>query len=257
MLGISSSFTDGREVQTELITNSTFISGRCGNTLISRAKPRIYLLSNDSVLKHQGIPSIAVVLKQCLDERDEKDVVILCNSILDVNRTKAALDLWKKPFAEYVPYLRRTVPASSQKNYILNELSSNTDTIVVSEYRGFRGCEASHSIIFLDFENPIPGGIMAEMLSRTLVDVDFIALPRKEPTPGAPIKNIIEDTFNTWISQDLIETRNIEFHDEDKFSITFSITDSSQKSTLVEIEEPEAGFILPESSEHQRQIAYL
>ena len=255
MLGISSSFADGRKVQTELITESTFITGRCGNNFIHCKKPRVYFVSNDYFLKHHGIPSIAVVLKQCLDDRAEKDVVILCNSILDVNRSKAALDILEKPFTEYVPYLRRTFPTSTQKDNVLSELSSSTGTIVVSEYRGFRGCEASHCIIYVDTENPIPGGIMAEMLSRTMVDLDFIALPRKEHTH--PDGNLIMDIISNWKSRGLVETTNVLFHDEDETTITFNTQGSSQISTPIEIEKTETNLNLPESSESQEQITYL
>ena len=254
MLDITSSFTDGREVKTELITESTFIKGRCGNKLINLKKPQVYYVSNDSFLKHHGIPSIAAILKQCLDERDGKDVVILCNSILDVDRTKAALDILKKPFTEYVPYLRRTVPTSSEKMHILNELSSINDSVMLSEYRGFRGCEASHCILYTDLENPLPGSIMAEMLSRTMVDLDIIALPRKDHTPGVlPIKNFTEKTFDSWKSHNWVDTTNVEFHDEDESSITFNLQDSSHNMKYIEIENPDTGFIVPESSEHERQ----
>ena len=260
MLADISLFVDKREVKTELITKSTFVSGQCKNNFVKATKPQIYFLSRESVWKHHGIPSIAVVLEQCLGERAEKDVVIMCNSLLDVNRAVAALNVLETPSVEYTPHLRKTIPSSAQKQVVLNEISCGSDTILVSEYRAFRGCEASHCIIFTDLQNPIPGNIMAEMLSRTMVYLDFIVLPRKENTPGVhPFKNIIESTFEDWKTHDWVEMTTVVLHDEDESSISFDLQDLSQsiKSELIEIKIPETGFILPESAESQGKMTYL
>ena len=246
---------DGREVETELITEAAFITGRCCHQHTNNPKPQIYFISNESISKHQGIPSIAAVFEQCIGMQS-KDVVILCNSLEEVHLAKEGLAVCKRNSQEYVPNLRRFIPSSAQKQDLLNKMSSDSDIILISEYRAFRGCEASHCIIFIDLENPIPGNIMAEMLSRTMVYLDFIVLPRKENT--LPTDHSIEKTFDTWRSRVWVETTNVKLQYEYETTITFKLQDAqSTKSKLIEIEKRDSGFIAPESAENQEQNAYL
>ena len=252
MLDISSSLADGREVKTQLITEATFVTGQCGNEHQNYTKPQIYMVSNKSISKYQGIPSIAAIFEQFVSELSN-DVVILCNSLLEVDLAREALGVCKQQSLEYVPHLRRTIPSSVQKQDILNKMSSDSDIILISEYRAFRGCEASHCIIFIDLENPIPGNIMAEMLSRTMVDLDFIVLPRKE-NGLHPIDHLIEKTFDTWESRGWVETTHVKLQSDYETAITFKLQDTQNaKSKPIEIEKPESGFILPEYSDNQKQ----
>ena len=252
MLDISSSLADGREVKTQLVTEATFIIGRCCHQHRNNTKPQIYLVSNESISKYQGIPSIAAVFEQCVSKPSD-DVVILCNSLLEVDMAKEALGVCKRRFLEYVPHLRRTIPLSVQKQDLLNKMSSDSDIILISEYRAFRGCEASHCIIFIDFENPVPGNIMAEMLSRTMVDLDFIVLPRKE-NGLYPTDHLIKKTFDTWESRGWVETTHVKLQSDYETAITFKLQDTQNtKSKSIKIKKPESGFILPEYSDNQKQ----
>ena len=255
MLGNSSLSNDGREVETELITEAKFITGQCCHQHTYNTKPQIYLVSNESISKHHGIPSIAAVFEQCIGKQS-KDIVILCNSLLEVHLTKEGLGVCKRNSQEYIPNLRRFIPSSAQKRDLLNKLSSDSDIILISEYRAFRGCEASHCIIFIDLENPIPGNIMAEMLSRTMVYLDFIVLPRNENT--LPTNHSIEKTFDTWRSRGWVETTKVNLQYDYETTIAFELQNSqSTNSKIIEIVKPDSGFIPSESAENQEQNAYL
>ena len=253
MLDISKLVNDGREVTTELITEVTFIKGPCSNKFSKDSKPRIYNFTLDSFEKHDSIPSIAAVLEQCLAERKEEDVVILVNNMLEVDLVQSALDILRKTSKLYVPYLRTTSPKSEEKQKLLDELNSNNELILLTDYRSFRGCEASHSIILTDFDKPIGANIMAEMLSRTMADLDFIVLPKKNPTSYV---NPIKQAFDNWQTRGWVQTTIVEFYDEDEFNITFQLNDSC-KSKLIEIEKSLSGFKLSESNENQDSNNYL
>ena len=260
MLDISSS--DGKEVAAELTTNLTFIKGTCGNKFSKDSKPRIYNFTQDSFEKHHGIPSMVAVLNQCLG-RAEDDVVILVNNMVEVNLVQSALHILGKTSKEYVPYLRHKFPTTEQKQDLLEELNSDNELILLSDYRSFRGCEASHSIILTDFDKPIGANIMAEMLSRTMADLDFIVLPKKNPTcyfnPITKFFNIIAETFSkimanlgfialpkkivnpikksfdTWEEDGLVQTTTVKFHYEKRFSIYFKLHNSCKENPCKEI----------------------
>ena len=246
MLEIST-HNDGKEVATKLITNVKFVKGSCGNKFSKDSLPRIYKFTEDSFAKHHGIPSMMAVLQQCLEERKEDDVVILVNNVVEVNLVQSALDILKKTSVQYVPYLRNKFPTTEQKQDLLEELNSDNELILLSDYRSFRGCEASHSIILTDFDKPIGANIMAEMLSRTMADLDFIALPKKNPTSYV---NPITKAFDTWETRGWVQTATVKFHDEYESSITFKL-ENSGKSKRIQIDKPSSGFILSESSEDQ------
>ena len=251
MLDISTN--DGKEVAAELTTNFTFIKGTCGNKFSKDSKPRIYNFTQDSFEKHHGIPSMVAVLDQCLEERKEDDVVILVNNMAEVNLVQSALEYLKKTSVQYVPYLRNKFPTTEEKQDLLEELNSDNELILLSDYRSFRGCEASHSIILTDFDKPIGSNIMAEMLSRTMADLDFIVLPKKDPTcyfnPITNFFNIIAETFyalpkkivnpikksfDTWKEDGLVQTTTVKFSSENRFSIFFKLHDSCEENPCEE-----------------------
>ena len=227
----SSLLDDKREVETEFVTKATFVKGLCANKLHKDLKPRIFYLTNQSITNHNGIPSVAAALKQCLENHDKNDIVILCSSLIDVGRSITALNVLGEPSEEYVPYLKDKVPSIQDKKELLK---SSAGSILVSDYRSVRGCEASHCIILTSLTNPIAGTIMAEMLSRAMVNLDFIVLPKTDAVPSVP--NPIQMAFDTWLQRGLVESTIVEFHDEDESTVTFNLQQSTQmKSVEIEI----------------------
>ena len=220
------------------MTEATFIKGSCANKFSKKTKPRIFYISNKAITYHNGIPSVAAALKQCL-ERDEDDTVILCSNLMDVDRTRTSLNLLEMPSELYVPYLENEIPSIQRKKELLE---GSGGSIIVSDYRSFRGCESSHCIIFTDLENPIAGTIMAEMLSRTMVDLDIIALPQTDATNPIPT-NPIQTAFITWTHRGLVDSITVDFQNEDESSITFDIQ-LPTKTESVKIETMEFDFSL-------------
>ena len=54
------------EAETQLVTEATFVEGSCANKFSKKTKPRIFYISNKAITYHNGIPSVAAALKQCL-----------------------------------------------------------------------------------------------------------------------------------------------------------------------------------------------
>ena len=98
---------------------------------------------------------------------------------------------------------------------------------------------------------------MAEMLSRTIVDLDFIVLPRKEIAPH-PTNLFIEKTFAFWQFRGWVETTKVNLQYDYETTIAFELQNSqSTNSKIIEIVKPDSGFIPSESAENQEQNAYL
>lgn len=235
-MGSISADNAGGEVETQLVTKSSFIQGLCGNKLKQDAKPRIYFVSHDAMNSHSGIPSIQVIFEQCFAERREEDSVVMCSSLEDARIAKSALENLCKPSKLYIPYLREEYPSSSDKKRLLKVLESDTNIVLVSDYRSFRGCEASHSIIFVDYEKP---NIMAEMLSRTMADLDIIISLKHSATHL--ISNPIQTSIKTWERRGWVESTTVHSKEdeENKSIITITLRDSNlNEDKEIEVEKP-------------------
>ncbi|MEO0688307.1 MAG: hypothetical protein AAFY76_25415, partial [Cyanobacteria bacterium J06649_11] len=211
MLTTTSADNAGREMATELVTSANFVPGLCGNKFTQDAKPRIYFVSQDAIAKHHGIPSVRVILEQCFDERGEEDVVILCTSLKDTSIVKSALDYLGKASRLYIPYIKGQCPSSVDKKNLLRDLESDSNLVLLSDYRSFRGCEASHSIIILDQSKP---NIMAEMLSRTMANLDIIVFLKNTPAP--PAGNAIQSSLKTWERRGWVQSTTVHSFDKDE-----------------------------------------
>ena len=230
---------DGKVVSSELITDFSFIKGVCLNNFSKATKPKVYFIDEESFSKHRGIPSMALVLQRCLDERKEEDVTIFCSDLDEVDLVQSSLDTLKgKRSRIYVPYLENRFPTSKQKIDLLNDLDSNSKMILITDYRSFRGCETSHSIVITNLERPLGANIFAEMLSRTIVDLDFVALPKK---PSSSI-NHIERIFDEWKTRKWAEHLIVEFENEYETEISFQIKTSNSKEQTIIHKDPITGF---------------
>ena len=188
---------------------------------------------------HSGIPSIQVVLEQCFAERCEEDVVVICSSLEEARISKTALDNLCKPSKLYIPYLREECPSSSDKTRLLKVLESDTNIVLVSDYRSFRGCESSHSIIFVDQGKP---NIFAEMLSRTMADLDII-ISLKHPSTHL-VSNSIKTSIKTWERRGWVESTNVELFDGDDNESYTTITLRNTVESKYEVQKPWDGFSL-------------
>lgn len=246
MLGTTSADNAGREVETELYTKASFIPSLCGNKFSQDAKPHIYFVSNAAMTTHNGIPSIRVLLDQCLGERGEEDVVILCSTTKDASIAKSALDNLGKTSRLYIPYLKGKCSSSDVKKKLLKDLESDRNLVLISDYRSFRGCEAAHTIIFSDHKKP---NIMAEMLSRTMAHLDIIvSLKNLSALPAGPIKT----AFNTWERRGLVDSTTINFFDEDASFVTITLRDHSKVEKVINVEKPLDGFTFEPLNGNQR-----
>ena len=250
ILNNSTGDTSRKKAEKELTTKTTFIeSEHCNELPNENSKPMVYYIDEESFSKHQGIPSMKLVLRTCL-ERDANNVVILCNNqneaiLIESVLNDSDLECWK--VESYIPYLKGVIPKLDDKKRVLKELDERS--IIVSDYRSFRGCEASHSIIVVDPNNPVSDNIMVEMISRTIAYLDFVVLPTKAPSPG---DNLAISSFT-----ELVQYTNIEFSNKKKSEIEFKIQHPSGTS-VVKVSVPKKGYnSLPYLEEKNQKEEYL
>ena len=225
---------DGKEVVSELITDFSFIKGTCSNDFRKVIKPKIYFINEESYSKYHGIPSMALVLQRCFDERDEDDVAILCSNLDEADLVQSALTLKAKKLRRYTPYLENRFPTTKDKLSLIDDLNSNRKLVLITDYISFRGCETSHSIIITNLEPSFGANIFPEMLSKRIVDLDFVALPKKQSSSS----NHIENIFGEWKTRKWTEHSIVEFENEYETEISFQINTSNATEQIIIKKEP-------------------
>ena len=201
------SATGDEDVGQKLITNYRYFKGSSDNNLFDKdSKPIIYYINKDSFDNDLIITSMKLVLKQCLG-RKKDDVVLLCNNLHEVNLVTLALDELKENTVRYIPYLQKFYPTSEFKQSIIDQIKPGS--ILISDYRSYRGCKASHSITITDFSKP--SNTIVEMTSRTVAYLDIIVFPQIEASTSI---NPIESALTKWNKHGLVEHITVEVYKE-------------------------------------------
>ena len=81
--------------------------------------------------------------------------------------TKYALRWADENFVEYTPYLCSYLPSLEEKMEVLGKMRDEA-AILVTDYRGFRGCEAEHCICFVNLDDLYGDHILVEILTRAV-----------------------------------------------------------------------------------------
>ncbi|XP_066920992.1 uncharacterized protein [Clytia hemisphaerica] len=182
------------EVVKTLNTSVKFVDADCGHDFPSEILPRLFYFDEnftfDSV---DAITTLSIILRQCLESRNEEGVALICNNIQEVKMTEAALlkSKTRKPVV-FAPYLDIDVPLQKLKVDLVKNLE-NTDNVLISDYRTLRGLEVSHSIIIVDEEDIIGPNLLVEMITRTITDLDILVLPKtNKQSPPTTIQNAFQ-----------------------------------------------------------------
>ena len=77
------------------------------------------------------------------------------------------------------------------------------------------------------------------MLSRTIVDLDFVALPKKKPFSSI---NQIEKMFDEWKKRQWAEHTTVEFEYDYETEISFQFNTSNIKEKTTIQKDPTTGF---------------
>ncbi|XP_066923144.1 repetitive organellar protein-like [Clytia hemisphaerica] len=182
------------EVVKTLNTSVKFVDADCGHDFPSEILPRLFYFDKNFTFNSvDAITTLSIILRQCLESRNEEGVALICNNIQEVRMTEAALmkSKTRKPVV-FAPYLDIDVPLQKLKVDLVKNLE-NTDNVLISDYRTLRGLEVSHSIIIVDEEDIIGPNLLVEMITRTITDLDILVLPKtNKQSPQTTIQNAFQ-----------------------------------------------------------------
>ncbi|XP_066910651.1 uncharacterized protein [Clytia hemisphaerica] len=190
------------EVVKKLNTSVKFVDADCGHDFPSEILPRLFYLDENFTFNSvDAITTLSIIIRQCLESRNEEGVALICNNIQEVKMTEAALlkSKTRKPVV-FAPYLDIDVPLQKLKIDLVKNLE-NTDNVLISDYRTLRGLEVSHSIIIVDEEDIIGPNLLVEMITRTITDLDILVLPKMNKQSP---QTTIQKAFQKFENQKLI-----------------------------------------------------
>ena len=211
-------------------TKFSFIETKCGHKMCSTFKPKLYF-SNSSLTSSESLLCLPLILKICIKENE--DVVIICISKEQVAKIKMALQRIRLPCSIYTPYLDGKLPKSDEKSNIISD-SNCSGSILLSDYRSFRGCEAEKCIMLIDLNKDIGANIYVEILTRSVAYLEILVTPRDETNTPSNTSKVMSEVLKKW--KDFVS----EFHfklqsnlkgDNNQTDVEIALTDKSSGET--------------------------
>ena len=142
---------------------------------------------------------------------------IFCSNIDELRFILFCLDkssILKNNYIQYTPFLTLNIPLYKQKDRVSCEW--NKSSVLVTDFRSFRGCEVEHSITFVDPQNIQQGSILVESLTRAVLKTSFFVVPpkRKPKKNEKSLNAILEKWKQTKFFQieEIIVKKNLSFN---------------------------------------------
>ena len=198
--------------------------------MCSTSKPKLYFF-NSSLTSSESLLCLPLILEICIKENE--DVVIICISKEQVAKMKMALDRIGLRCSIYTPYLDGKPPNSDEKSNIISD-SNCSGSILLSDYRSFRGCEAEKCIMLIDLNKDIGANIYVEILTRSVAYLEILVTPRDETNTPSNTSKVMSEVLKKW--KDFVS----EFHfklqsnlkgDNNQIDVEITLTDKSSGKT--------------------------
>eukprot|EP00111_Clytia_hemisphaerica_P015741 TCONS_00046488-protein len=129
----------------------------------------------------------------------KKDVqlTVICGTLEELAILKYVFqhNLEVSEITTFAPSLTGKYPTKAEKLEALK-----TGKVLLTCYRGFRGCEMDHCILFVKPQDKVPKNLYIEMLTRAINFVDIIVLPVKKSSRVSRLIGI----FDKWLQDGLV-----------------------------------------------------
>ena len=192
-------------VSKKLCTYFSYIHGQSGHQIKSDSKPNLIYLNNFRFDFNQFNDTDAAYLSAILRKLMKPDVqlTVICASMEQLIILKYVLKymLGVSKITTFAPSLTGNQPTFEEKRN-----ASKTGKVLLTCYRGFRGCEMDHCILFANPNDNVPKNLYVEMLTRAINFMDIIILPVKKRTFGR-VPRLIE-IFQKWQREELVFSTN-------------------------------------------------
>ena len=96
----------------------------------------------------------------------------------------------------YTPCLEVRLPNDEEKELIWSN-SQTASSVLVSDHKGFRGCEAESIVTFVNQEDKFNNHILVEILTRAVVHLTLLVLPCKSKDTSIK-KGSLRHVIHLW-----------------------------------------------------------
>lgn len=173
-----------REASKSLKTIYKYPNGESGHDIQSEEKPNLIYLPNEFQLDTaESVKILEHLLKRfCItnDGASFCQTTIICNNIEELRMVRFALRWMDERFVEYTAYLRGHYPELEEKIRVFKNLREEAP-VLVTDYRGFRGCQAEHCVCFVNQKDLYGDHILVEVLTRAISQLDLIVYSQEKP----------------------------------------------------------------------------
>ncbi|XP_066929498.1 uncharacterized protein [Clytia hemisphaerica] len=188
-----------RSVSKKLSTSFSYVRGQSGHQIKSDSKPNLIYLNDLRFDFNNFNSSDAAYLSAILRRLMKKDVqlTVICGTLEELAILKYVFrhNLEVSEITTFAPSLTGKYPTKAEKLEALK-----TGKVLLTCYRGFRGCEIEHCILFVNPQDNVPKNLYIEMLTRAINFVDIIVLPVKKSSRVSHLIGI----FDKWLQAGLV-----------------------------------------------------
>ncbi|XP_066932504.1 uncharacterized protein [Clytia hemisphaerica] len=214
-------------VSKKLSTSFSYVLGQSGHQIKSDSKPNLIYLNDFRFDFNNFNSSDAAYLSAILRRLMKKDIqlTVICGTLEELTILKYVFqhNLEVSEITTFAPSLTGKYPTKAEKWEALK-----TGKVLLTCYRGFRGCEMDHCILFTNPEDNVPKNSYIEMLTRAINFVDIIVLPVKESSRVSGLIGI----FDKWLQAGLVSPTHTK---RSSTNITFSSLEELDDIVLYDI----------------------
>lgn len=236
---------------------------------IEGKKPSIIYLPNEfnDTPEVKASLSLSHIFKHFIDTSEKTTIV--CSSIEEVHLTLFALEqssIESDQYCHYIPFLKQdTVPSSTDKKKIWNKCNADDHLVLVTDFRGFRGCESENCVTFIDPDERYTNHILVEVFARAVVNLVALVLPSKESSVVEK-DGCFQQILDAWEKENVVDIYKVSLgNTSDGVSISISGKSDTEEMIVTDDLNPAFGklkrtlltSISQEENEKEMQRYYL
>ena len=221
-------FTDNIDQSSQVFeTKYSFHKSENGVSIEGSDKPSIIYLDEGLDMKSSKVATILSMIfeSEFLVDKSKKTTII-CNDWMEAILTLFGLKLSNfkdNEYCQYIPLLMgKGVPSIEEKKSIWEECNSSSNSILVTDFQGFRGCETEICVTFIDPDESYLRHILVEVLARAVTNLIAVILPSKSGVGKSKKKSKNQGNFrqvlNAWVQKDVVDVYKIDIH-QNEFSL--------------------------------------
>lgn len=218
------------EDEDQTVTHFKYFSGIIGHS-IKGFKPTMILLPESTEAYSESFGRVlSIVLSKTLSKQQLRECAIICNNIQEYHSVTYALTLKSIDHVTFIPELNGRYPTSVEKEEVVRKLHERKSTVLVTDNRGFRGCEIQCLVSFVDPCNHFTRHELGEVLARATTTVTLLVLPnsnkKSEEKDGT-----LNDVIDRWIKEDLFQVLQVKLLKTESGNHITSTTDAAPPLT--------------------------